>query len=188
MPAAAHRGPELWVFLAAFALVTVMGFAAARWRRPETIHTLSELGLGGRAFGNWVTFFLLSGDVYTAYTFVAVPALVYGVGAAGFFSVPYTLCMYPLVFVPLCRFWSVSHVHGFVTPAEFVKARHGSPALALLVAVTGMGRKEDHVRSHEAGFHIHLTKPADPEVVLRIAEEEFIGSANVVSLRRSTDG
>ncbi len=133
-----HHGLELWIFLAAFALVTIMGFAAARWRRPETIHTLSEWGLGGRAFGNWVTFFLLSGDVYTAYTFVAVPALVYGVGAAGFFPVPFMLCMYPMLFVPLCRFWSVSHVHGFVTPAEFVKARHGSPALALLVAITGI--------------------------------------------------
>ncbi|HKS98018.1 MAG TPA: sodium:solute symporter [Rugosimonospora sp.] len=121
-----------------FLLVTVMGFAAARWRRPETIHTLAEWGLGGRAFGNWVTFFLLSGDVYTAYTFVAVPALVYGVGAGGFFAVPFMVTMYPMLFRPLVRFWSVSHVHGFVTPAEFVRARFGSPVLSLLIAVTGI--------------------------------------------------
>ncbi len=38
-----------------------------------------------------------------------------------------------------------------------------------LVAVTGMGRQEDHARSREAGFDLHLTKPADPEVVIRIA-------------------
>lgn len=138
MPGSSPHGVELWVFLSMFGLITVMGFLAARWRRPETIHTLAEWGLGGRAFGNWVTFFLLSGDVYTAYTFVAVPALVYGVGAAGFFPVPYVLVMYPMLFVPLVRFWSVSHVHGFVTPAEFVKARFGSPMLALLVAVTGI--------------------------------------------------
>src|SRR6187431_1234561 len=106
-----------------------MGFLAARWRQPSSIHSLEEWGLGGRAFGNWVTFFLLSGDVYTAYTFVAVPTLVYGVGAAGFF---------PMLFVVLARFWSVCHVHGFVTPAEFVRARFGSRSLGTIVAVLGI--------------------------------------------------
>jgi SSS family solute:Na+ symporter len=129
---------QLWVFIGAFGLVTMMGFAAARWRRPPTIHTLEEWGLGGRAFGNWVMWFLLSGDVYTAYTFVAVPTLVYGVGAAGFFPVPFLVIVYPMLFVVLVRFWSVSHVHGFVTPAEFVQARFGSRTLGLIVAMTGI--------------------------------------------------
>src|SRR5688572_30512171 len=129
-------GAEFWVFVAMFAVVTVMGFAAARWRPPRNIHTLEEWGLGGRAFGNWVTFFLLSGDVYTAYTFVAVPTLVASVGAAGFFPVPFLVMVYPMLFVVLTRFWSVSHVHGFVTPAEFVRARFGSRALAVGVALT----------------------------------------------------
>jgi SSS family solute:Na+ symporter len=129
---------QMWVFVGAFALVTMMGFAAARWRRPASIHTLEEWGLGGRAFGNWVMWFLLSGDVYTAYTFVAVPTLVYGVGAAGFFPVPFLVIVYPMLFVVLVRFWSVSHVHGFVTPAEFVRARFGSRTLGLVVAVTGI--------------------------------------------------
>jgi SSS family solute:Na+ symporter len=129
---------EFWVFFGVLAIVTIMGLAASRWRRPVTIHTLSEWGLGGRAFGNWVTWFLLSGDVYTAYTFVAVPTLVYGVGAAGFFPVPFLVIVFPIVFVVLVRFWSVSHVHGFVTPAEFVRARFGSQTLSLMVAVTGI--------------------------------------------------
>ena len=127
---------QLWIFVLSFVLVTIMGFAAARWRRPDNIHTLDEWGLGGRAFGNWVTFFLLSGDVYTAYTFVAVPTLVYGIGAAGFFPVPFLVIVYPMLFIVLTRFWSVSHVHGFVTPAEFVRARFGSRALAVSIAVT----------------------------------------------------
>jgi solute:Na+ symporter, SSS family len=129
---------QLTVFLIVFVGVTVMGFAAARWRRPDSIHSLEEWGLGGRAFGNWVTFFLLSGDVYTAYTFVAVPTLVYGVGAAGFFPVPFLVIVYPLLFVVLARFWSVCHVHGFVTPGEFVRARFGSRGLGTVVAVLGI--------------------------------------------------
>lgn len=138
MPYLADHAVQFWTFAVMFLVVTIMGFAAARWRPAKNVHTLEEWGLGGRAFGNWVTFFLLSGDVYTAYTFVAVPTLVYGVGAAGFFPVPFLVIIYPMLFVVLSRFWSVSHVHGFVTPAEFVRARFGSRMLSLLVAVTGI--------------------------------------------------
>src|SRR3712207_4901509 len=99
---------------------------------------LDEWGLGGRSFGSWITWFLLGGDLYTAYTFVAVPALMFGAGAAGFFAVPYTIVIYPLVFLVVIRLWSVSHVRGFVTPADFVRARFDSPGMALLVAITGI--------------------------------------------------
>ncbi len=138
MPRFADHHVQFAIFAGIFALVTVIGFVAARWRRPVTIHTLEEWGLGGRAFGNWVTWFLLSGDIYTAYTFVALPTLVYGVGAGGFFAVPFLVIIYPMLFVLLPRFWSVAHVHGFVTPAEFVRARFGSRLLGLLVAATGI--------------------------------------------------
>src|SRR3954465_8249260 len=115
-----------------------MGFVAARWRRAEDLMHLDEWGLGGRSFGTWITWFLLGGDLYTAYTFVAVPALMFGAGAAGFFAVPYTVVIYPLVFLVVIRLWSVSHVRGFVTPADFVRSRFDSPTMALLVAITGI--------------------------------------------------
>ncbi len=129
---------ELVIVCALFLLVTVMGFVAARWRRAEDLMHLDEWGLGGRNFGTWVTWFLLGGDLYTAYTFVAVPALVFGAGAAGFFAVPYTIVVYPIVFLVIVRLWSVSHVRGYVTPADFVRARFDSPTMALLVAITGI--------------------------------------------------
>ncbi|GAA2905516.1 sodium:solute symporter [Streptosporangium fragile] len=129
---------EIVIFTVLFLLVSGMGFVAARWRRPETLASLDEWGLGGRSFGSWITWFLVGGDLYTAYTFVAVPALLWGAGATGFFAVPYTIVVYPIVFLVLIRLWSVSHVHGFVTPADFVRARFGSPTLALLIAITGI--------------------------------------------------
>jgi SSS family solute:Na+ symporter len=129
---------ELTIVVVLFLLVTVLGFAASRWRRAESLMHLDEWGLGGRSFGSWVTWFLLGGDLYTAYTFVAVPALMFGAGAAGFFAVPYTVIIYPLVFLVVIRLWSVSHVRGFVTPADFVRSRFDSPTLALLVAITGI--------------------------------------------------
>jgi SSS family solute:Na+ symporter len=129
---------EIIIFTFLFLLVSMMGFIAARWRAPSTMAHLDEWGLGGRNFGGWITWFLVGGDLYTAYTFVAVPALLFSAGAAGFFAVPYTVIIYPLVFLVLVRLWSVSHRHGFVTPADFVRSRFGSPTLALIVAITGI--------------------------------------------------
>jgi len=129
---------ELGVFTVLFIGVAVMGFLAARWKSGSTMDHLDEWGLGGRKFGSWVTWFLVGGDLYTAYTFVAVPALVFGAGAIGFFALPYTVILYPIVFLPVLRLWSVSRSHGYVTPADFVRGRYGSPILALIVAITGI--------------------------------------------------
>ncbi len=129
---------EFTIVVVLFLLVSGMGFAAARWRRAESLAHLDEWGLGGRNFGTWVTWFLLGGDLYTAYTFVAVPALVFASGAIGFYAVPYTILIYPMAFLVLGRLWSVSYRHGFVTPADFVRGRYGSPTLALVVALTGI--------------------------------------------------
>jgi SSS family solute:Na+ symporter len=145
MPAAAGTGGNgvngvaLAVLVLLFALVTVMGFWATRWRRADSMESLDEWGLGGRRFGTWVTWFLLGGDLYTAYTFVAVPAAMFALGSvSGFFAVPYTIVLYPIIFIFMARLWSVSHRHGYVTPADFVKGRYGSRGLSLAVSVTGI--------------------------------------------------
>ncbi len=133
------NGTELGVVIFFFVAVAVLGFFAARWRRSGVDRKhLHEWGLGGRSFGGFVTWFLLGGDLYTAYTFVAVPAAIFAGGALGFFAVPYTILVWPMVFIFLPRLWSVSRKHGYVTPADFVKGRHGSRGLSLAVAVTGI--------------------------------------------------
>ncbi len=128
----------LAVFLFFFALVTVMGFVAARWRRPETLARLDEWGLGGRQFGTWITWFLIGGDFYTAYTVIAVPALVYSVGAYGFFALPYTIIVYPFVFAVMPKLWKVAKDRGFMTAADVVHGTYRSRPLELAVAVTGV--------------------------------------------------
>ncbi|HEY2766373.1 MAG TPA: sodium:solute symporter [Pseudonocardiaceae bacterium] len=147
---------ELVVFLVLFLFVTVLGFYAARWKTGATLDHLDEWGLGGRKFGSWITWFLIGGDLYTAYTFVAVPALMFGAGAMGFFALPYTVLVYPLVFLPLLRLWSVSRVHGYVTPADFVQGRYGSPTLALLVAITGIVATMPYIALQLAGLEAVL--------------------------------
>jgi SSS family solute:Na+ symporter len=127
----------LIVFVILFAFVTIIGFFAGRWRRGD-LSQLHEWGLGGRRFGTIVTWFLIGGDLYTAYTFIAVPALLYGAGAIGFFAVPYTIMAYPILYIVFPRLWSVCHKHGYVTSADFVRGRYGNRWLALAVACTGI--------------------------------------------------
>jgi len=121
-----------------FLLVTGIGFAAARWRPAQDKMHLNEWGLGGRGFGTFISWFLLGGDVYTAYTFIAVPALVYATGAAGFFALSYTIMVFPIVFVFASRLWSIARAHNYVTPADFIRGRYGSRGLGLAVAFTGI--------------------------------------------------
>ena len=129
--------PATIVFVTLFALVTWLGFVAAHWRKAD-LNQLHEWGLGGRRFGTVVTWFLLGGDLYTAYTFIAVPALVFGAGAFGFFAVPYTILIYPFLYLVFPRLWAIARERGHVTAADFVRDRFDSRILALAVALTGI--------------------------------------------------
>jgi solute:Na+ symporter, SSS family len=145
------------ILVVLFALVTIVGFAAARWRRAESLLHLNEWGLGGRGFGTFVTWFLLGGDLYTAYTFIAVPALVYATGAVGFFALSYTIMVFPIVFVFAPRLWSVSRVHNYVTPADFIRGRYGSRGLALAIAFTGILATMPYIALQLVGMQAVLT-------------------------------
>ena len=142
------------ILVALFVVVALTGFAAARWRRTESLLHLNEWGLGGRGFGTFVSWFLLGGDLYTAYTFIAVPALIYGVGAAGFFAVPYTIMVYPFVFIVFPRLWSVSRQNGYITAADFVRGRHGNRWLALAIAVTGIVATMPYIALQLVGIQV----------------------------------
>ena len=145
--------PSLTVFIALFLFVTALGFWAARWRAGD-LTELHEWGLGGRRFGTFVTWFLLGGDLYTAYTFIAVPALVYGAGAIGFFAVPYTVLIYPLLYLIFPRLWSLAHKHGYVTSSDVVLGRYRQPWLALAVGVTGIVATMPYIALQLVGMQV----------------------------------
>jgi SSS family solute:Na+ symporter len=151
----------LIVVIVLFVVVAVIGFLASRWRTDPSargMHSLDEWGLGGRGFGTWIRWFLLGGDLYTAYTFVAVPAAMWASGAvSGFFAVPYTIVLYPIVFLLMSRLWSVSHRHGYVTPADFVGGRYGSRWLSVAVAVTGIIATMPYIALQLVGIKSVLT-------------------------------
>ena len=147
----------LLIVVVSFLVVTYIGFASARWRPAEDPMHLNEWGLGGRGFGTFVSWFLLGGDIYTAYTFIAVPALVYATGAAGFYALSYTIMVFPIVFIFAPRLWSVARARGYVSPGEFVRGRHGSQGLGLAVAATGILATMPYIALQLVGIQSVLT-------------------------------
>jgi solute:Na+ symporter, SSS family len=146
------------IVLVLFLIVTLVGFAAARWRRAEDMMHLNEWGLGGRGFGTFVAWFLIGGDLYTAYTFIAVPAAVFGAGAVtGFFAVSYTIIVFPIALIFLPRLWSIARAHNYITPADFVRGRYGSRGLSLAIAFTGILALLPYIALQLVGIQAVLT-------------------------------
>jgi len=143
----------LIVFVLLFGFITWLGFAAAHWRKGD-LDLLHEWGLGGRRFGTIVTWFLIGGDLYTAYTFIAVPALAFGAGAIAFFAIPYTIIVYPILFLVFPRLWYVCHKHNYITAADFVRGRFGNRWLALAVTITGIVATMPYIALQLVGLQV----------------------------------
>jgi SSS family solute:Na+ symporter len=143
----------LTVFVVLFGFITWLGFAAANWRKGD-LDQLHEWGLGGRRFGTLITWFLVGGDVYTAYTFIAVPALAFGAGAIAFFAVPYAILIYPILFLFYPRLWAVCHKHSYITAGDFVRGRYGNRWLALAITVTGIVATMPYIALQLVGLQV----------------------------------
>jgi len=154
---AAIETTQAAVIAAAFALITCVGLFAGRWRRAN-LHDLDEWALGGRQFGGVLTWFLQGGSVYTTYSFVAVPALVFGGGAIGFFALPYLVLTYVVAFLIVPLLWERAHARGYVTPADFVKDRFASRPLAAAVTLTGIVATMPYIALQVYGIEICMAQ------------------------------
>src|SRR6202140_850714 len=162
----------LTVFVLLFGFITWLGFASAHWRRGD-LDQLHEWGLGGRRFGTIITWFLLGGDIYTAYTFIAVPALAFGAGALAFFAVPYTIIIYPILFIVFPRLWYVCRKHNSVPPADFRRGRFGNRWLALAVTITGIVATMPYIALQLVGLQVVIG-------AMGVTGEGFVGDIPLI--------
>jgi SSS family solute:Na+ symporter len=144
----------LATFGAIVAAGCLLGFLAAGWRRRGSLVTLHDWALAGRSFGGVITWFLLGGTIFTAYTFIALPALTYRSGSLGFFAVPYTIIVFQILYLVGPRLWRLAARHGHITLADLVAAEHGSRVLALLVALTGLLATMPYVALQLVGIRV----------------------------------
>ena len=142
------------VFVALFGFVTILGFFAGRWRARRSHPVAANGALGGRRFGTVVTWFLLGGDLYTAYTFIAVPALLFGAGATGFFAMPYTIIVYPLLFMSFRARGRCRTSKGYVTAAISCADVSATSTLALAIAITGIVATMPYIALQLVGMEV----------------------------------
>jgi SSS family solute:Na+ symporter len=145
------------VIAVAFALIALVGLLAGRWRKGD-LDDLDEWALGGRQFGGILTWFLQGGSVYTTYSFIAVPALVYGGGALGFFALPYLVITYMVAFLVVPKLWELAHARGYVTPADFVRDRFRSRGVAAAVTLTGIVATMPYVALQVYGIELCMAQ------------------------------
>jgi len=124
-------------FVGLFVLFVLLGFYGKYWRRGDLNH-VHEWSLAGRRLGTALVFFLIGADLYTAYTFVAIPSGVFAKGSLYFFAIPYVGLTFGVALVTMPRLWSLSREKGYITASDFVKDRFSSKILSILIAMTGI--------------------------------------------------
>lgn len=188
----------LTAFAAIFAAVSAAAFAGrlarvlaggagSTRRRDDALPTLVGWGLADRSLGSVMTWFLMGSSIYTVYTFLAVPALVYSAGGGGLFALPYTVIFYPMAFLVLPRLWRVARDNDLVTPADVVRSRYSSPALGAAVAVCGMLATMPYVALQLLGIQALLTVLGVPPGGL-LADAALTAVFSVLAIATYRDG
>lgn len=143
-------------FLALFVLFVALGFLGGRWRKGD-MNSLSEWALAGKRLGTGLVWFLVGADLYTAYTFIAVPSGVFAKGAIYFFAVPYVALTFGIAMIFMPKLWKVAHEKGYITGADFVKGTFNSPLLAILIAIVGIVAELPYIALQIVGMQAVLT-------------------------------
>lgn len=124
-------------FVIFFAIFSFLGFYGARFRKGD-LNKLADWALAGRRLGTLLVFFLVGADLYTAYTFVAVPSGVYAKGALYFFATPYVAATFAIAIMFTPKLWDLSKKHGYVTGSDYIKDKFNSKTLEILTAIVGI--------------------------------------------------
>lgn len=144
------------VFVLLFIVFIGLGFYGKYWRRGD-MSRVHEWSLAGRNLGTSLVFFLIGADLYTAYSFVAIPSGVFAKGSLYFFAIPYVMLTFAVALVTMPRLWTLSREKGYITASDFVKDRFGSRTLAIMIAVTGIVAELPYIALQIVGMQSVLT-------------------------------
>ncbi|MDQ2908428.1 MAG: sodium:solute symporter family protein [Candidatus Eremiobacteraeota bacterium] len=131
----------------AFALLAVRRFKM----EPQ------EFIVGGRSFGAVLLWLLLSGEIYTSFTFLGAAGWAYGKGAPAFYIIAYGTIGYIIGYFYLPAVWRLGKAHGLMTWPDFLVDRYGSRSLGTFVAVLQFLLAVPYVTLQLTGLQILLT-------------------------------
>ncbi|HJT10765.1 MAG TPA: sodium:solute symporter, partial [Candidatus Nitrosotalea sp.] len=143
-------------FVSLFIVFIVLGFYGKYWRKGDLNH-VHEWSLAGRKLGTTLVFFLIGADLYTAYSFVAIPSGVFAKGSLYFFAIPYVMLTFGVALVTMPKLWTLAKEKGYITASDFVKDRFGSSTLAIMIAITGIVAELPYIALQIVGMQSVLT-------------------------------
>lgn len=175
-------------FLALFVVFVALGFFGSRWRKGD-LNNLTEWALGGRRLGTFLVWFLVGADLYTAYTFIAIPSGVFGKGAIYNFAVPYVALTFGIAILFMPKFWRIAHERGYITGADFAKGTFNSSTLAILIAIVGIVAELPYIALQIVGMQAVLnTMLAGVSNVATVSEVSLIVAFIVLAAFTFTSG
>ena len=146
----------LAVFLSLFVIFIALGFWSSRFRKGN-MSDIGEWALAGRRLGFYLSWFLVGADLYTAYTFIAIPEFVYEKGAIYFYAVPYVGIAFGVAMITMPRLWKIAKGKNYVTAVDMVTDKFDSKFLGILIAFTGIAAELPYIALQIYGMQAVLT-------------------------------
>ncbi|MEW9519808.1 sodium:solute symporter family protein [Streptomyces tubercidicus] len=142
------------VFCIIVAASLVIAVAA---RRGSGRGDVSHFLVGGRSFNGVLLFFLSVGEVYSIATLLGFPAGIYSQGAGyGVWFIGYILLAYPIGYYVGPLMWRAAKRYDAMTVPDVMRARFGSRALEITVALATVTYLLTYAQFQFAGLHAAL--------------------------------
>lgn len=94
--------------------------------------------VGGRNFGRWLNWFIMAGEVYTAFAFLGASGWAYSRGGPTLYILGYGALAYVVGYHILPRICEYGHRHMLVTQGDLVEYLYSSKALGIFVSCIGV--------------------------------------------------
>ncbi|HEX4020225.1 MAG TPA: sodium:solute symporter family protein [Acidobacteriaceae bacterium] len=128
------RAVALTVIFTIVLLGSGIGFYAGRRRTMS----LEQWTVGGRAFGTFLMWLLMAGEIYTAFSFLGVSGWAYSRGGPVLYVLAFMILGNVVAFFILPPIWDLGCRYGLQTLPDFFQMRYGSRKLAALTAIIGI--------------------------------------------------
>jgi len=99
---------------------------------------LEEWAVGGRNFGRWLNWFILAGEIYTAFAFLGASGWAYSRGGPTFYILGYGALAYIIGYYVLPTISPIGRKHGLMTQPDLIEHLYKSKNLSILTAVIGV--------------------------------------------------
>ncbi|GAB4266976.1 MAG: sodium:solute symporter family protein [Pararhodobacter sp.] len=150
----------------AIALFAGLGLWVTLRATRENRGTPEDYYLGGRSIGGVIAGLSYAATTYSAFMLVVLTGLTYrgGIGALGFELIYFAGLGLLVIFAP--RFWLAARRWGFISPAEMLGARYGTPWVARAAALVALVFLMPYCTTQMAGIGLLLSGVTGGEITL----------------------